>query len=144
MICFHLHKVKCGRIWTQTAKIEQNCSIFPSLLKGLKCHHRLELRNLSQIKGSCPESLLIDLLSFSPVENENDLELDFKGFFSLLILVVEPLYLMNPTDATLASLSVLKYSKWPQVRLHFAYILISFLFFFVMSLVSSTRFQRHS
>ena len=30
-------------------------------------------------------------------------------FFSLLILVVQTLYLMNPTDATLASLSVLKY-----------------------------------
>ena len=42
-------------------------------------------------------------------------------FFSLLILVVEALYLMNPTDATLSSLSVLKYSrwrpKWPSVRL---------------------------
>ena len=36
----------------------------------------------------------------SPVENQNDLELDFK-LFSLLILVVEALYLMNPTDATL-------------------------------------------
>ena len=35
MICFHLHKVKGGQIWTQTAKIEQNCSIFHSLLKGL-------------------------------------------------------------------------------------------------------------
>ena len=40
----------------------------------------------------------------SPVENQNDLELDFK-VFSLLILVVQTLYLMNPTDATLASLS---------------------------------------
>ena len=30
-------------------------------------------------------------------------------FFSSLILVVQALYLMNPTDATLASLSVLKY-----------------------------------
>ena len=29
-------------------------------------------------------------LTFSPVENQNDLELDFK-FFSLLILVVEAL-----------------------------------------------------
>ena len=42
-------------------------------------------------------------------------------FFSLLILVVEALYIMNPTDATLASLSVLKYSRWhprwPSVRL---------------------------
>ena len=42
-------------------------------------------------------------------------------FFSLLILVGEALYLMNPTDATLASLSVLKYSRWrrgwPPVRL---------------------------
>ena len=47
----------------------------------------------------------------SPVENQNDLELDFKGVFSLLILVVEALYLMNPTDATLASFSVLKYSR---------------------------------
>ena len=45
---------------------------------------------------------------FSLVENQNDLELDFK-VFSLLILVVQTLYLMNPTDATLASLSVLKY-----------------------------------
>ena len=44
----------------------------------------------------------------SPVENLNDLELDFK-VFSLLILVVQTLYLMNPTDATLALLSVLKY-----------------------------------
>ena len=33
-------------------------------------------------------------------------------FFSLLILVVEALHIMNPTDATLASLSVLKYSRW--------------------------------
>ena len=42
-------------------------------------------------------------------------------FFSLLILVVEALYLMNPSHATLASLSVLKYSRWrprwPSVRL---------------------------
>ena len=58
----------------------------------------------------------------SLVENQNDLELDFKVcFFSLLILVVEALYLKNPADATLASLSVLKYSrwcpKWPSVRL---------------------------
>ena len=44
----------------------------------------------------------------SPVENKNDLELDLK-FFSLLILFVQTLYLMNQTDATLASLSVLKY-----------------------------------
>ena len=60
--------------------------------------------------------------TISPVENQNDLELDFKVFFlSLLILVVEALYLMNPTDATLASLSVLKYSRWrprwPPVRI---------------------------
>ena len=58
---------------------------------------------------------------FSPVENQNDLELDFIVFFSLLILVVEALNFMNPTDATLASLSVLKYSRWrqrwPSVRL---------------------------
>ena len=43
------------------------------------------------------------------------------NIFSLLILVVEALKLMNPTDATLASLSVLKYSRWrprwPSVRL---------------------------
>ena len=46
----------------------------------------------------------------SLVENQNDLELDFKGFLGvLLILVVQILYLMNPTDATLASLSILKY-----------------------------------
>ena len=44
------------------------------------------------------------------MENQNDLELDFK-IFSLLIFVVEALYLKNPTDATLASLSILKYSK---------------------------------
>ena len=30
-------------------------------------------------------------------------------FFSLLILIVVALYLMNPTDVTLASLSVLKF-----------------------------------
>ena len=54
---------------------------------------------------------LLYLRHNSPVENQNDLELDFKVFF-LLILVVEALYLMNPTDATLASLSVLKYSRW--------------------------------
>ena len=52
MICFYLHKVLGGQIWTQTAKIEQNCCIFPSLLKDLNCHHRWELRNLWQIKGS--------------------------------------------------------------------------------------------
>ena len=45
----------------------------------------------------------------SLTENQNDLELDLKGFFSLLILFVQELYLMNPTDATLASLSILKY-----------------------------------
>ena len=54
------------------------------------------------------------------MENQNDLELDFK-VFSLLILVVWALYLMNPTDATLASLSLSKYSRmrprWPSVRL---------------------------
>ena len=42
-------------------------------------------------------------------------------FFSLLIIVVGALYLMNPSDAILASLSVLKYSRWrprwPSVRL---------------------------
>ena len=43
----------------------------------------------------------------SPVENKNDLELNLK-FFSSRILVVQTLYMMNPTDATLASLSVLK------------------------------------
>ena len=65
MICFHLQKVKGGQILTEAAKIEQNCYIFSSLLKGLKCHHRLELRNLWQIKGSCPETHLNDLLSFT-------------------------------------------------------------------------------
>ena len=58
--------------------------------------------------------------AISPVENQNDLELDFK-VFSLLILVVEALHLMNSTDTTLASLSVLKFSRWrprwPSVRL---------------------------
>ena len=50
------------------------------------------------------------LLAFcsSPVENKNDLELDFNFFSSSRILVVQTLYMMNPTDATLASLSVLK------------------------------------
>ena len=48
---------------------------------------------------------------YSPVENQNDLKLDFK-VFSLLTLVVEAMYLMNPTYATLASLSVLKYLRW--------------------------------
>ena len=43
----------------------------------------------------------------SPVENQNGLELDFKMF--LLILVIQALYLMNPTDTTLASLRVLIY-----------------------------------
>ena len=57
------------------------------------------------------ESQQISPFPTSPVENQNDLELDFKGFFSLLILLVEALYLMIPTDATLASLSVLKYSR---------------------------------
>ena len=47
----------------------------------------------------------------SPAENKNDLELDFK-LFPLLILVVQVLYLMNPNDANLASLSVLKYKRW--------------------------------
>ena len=65
MICFLLHKVLGGQIWTQTVTIEQYCSIFPSLLKGLKRRHRLELRNLWQIIGTCPETLLNDLLSFT-------------------------------------------------------------------------------
>ena len=64
---------------------------------------------------------LVSMLMYSLVENQNYLELDFFKFFSLLILVVGALYLMNPSDATLASLSVLKYSRWrprwPSVRL---------------------------
>ena len=60
------------------------------------------------------------LVSCSPVENKNDLELDFK-VFSSRILVVQTLYMMNPTDATLALLSVLKNStwrpRWPSVML---------------------------
>ena len=62
----------------------------------------------------------------SLVKNQNDLKLDFK-VFSLLILVVKALYLMNPTDATLASLNVLKYERWrprwPSVRQYMANIL---------------------
>ena len=50
--------------------------------------------------------------AISPVENQNDLEFDFKVFVSLLILVVKALYLINSTDATLASFRVLKYSRW--------------------------------
>ena len=50
----------------------------------------------------------VPIFVHSPVENQNDLELDFK-VFSLLILVFQTLYLMNPTDATLVSLSVWKY-----------------------------------
>ena len=46
--------------------------------------------------------------SYSPVENQYDLELGFKIVF-FVILVVQALYLMKTTDATLASLSVLKY-----------------------------------
>ena len=49
---------------------------------------------------------------FSPEENQNDLELKFNVFSLLLILVVEALNLMIPTNATLASLSFLKYSRW--------------------------------
>ena len=60
-----VHMVLGGQIRTKTAKIKQYCFIFPSLLKGLKCHHHWELRNLWQIKGSCPETLLNDLLSFT-------------------------------------------------------------------------------
>ena len=52
--------------------------------------------------------MIKDRIVNSQVENQNDLKLDFK-IFSSLILVVQALYLMNPTDATLASLSVLKY-----------------------------------
>ena len=43
------------------------------------------------------------------VENQYAMELDFKVFFSLLILVVLKLYLMNPTDGTLVLLSCLNY-----------------------------------
>ena len=39
-----------------------------------------------------------------------DMELDFK-VFSLLILVVHTLSLKNPSDATLASLSILIYPR---------------------------------
>ena len=46
--------------------------------------------------------------TLSPVENKNDLELDFKDFFSSRILVVQTLYMVNQTDATLASFSVWK------------------------------------
>ena len=53
-------------------------------------------------------SIHFRVFSYSPIENQNDLELEFK-VVSLLILVVQTLYLMNPTDATLASLIVWKY-----------------------------------
>ena len=43
-----------------------------------------------------------------PVENQYDPELDLNVAF-FVMLVVEVFYLMNPIDATLASLSVLKY-----------------------------------
>ena len=44
----------------------------------------------------------------SLLENQDDLKLDFK-VICFFILVVQALHLMNPSDATLASLSVLKY-----------------------------------
>ena len=44
-------------------------------------------------------------------EFEEDLKLDFK-LFSLLILVVHLLSLKNPSDATLASLSISIYLRW--------------------------------
>ena len=44
-------------------------------------------------------------------EFQEDLELDFK-LFSLLILVVHILSLKNPSDTTLASLSISIYPRW--------------------------------
>ena len=44
-------------------------------------------------------------------EFKEDLKLDFK-LFSLLILVVHLLSLKNPSDATLASLSISIYLRW--------------------------------
>ena len=65
MICFHLHRVLGGQIWTQPAKIERYCYNLPSLLERLKCQHSWELRILWQTKGSSPETVLNDLLSFT-------------------------------------------------------------------------------
>ena len=62
-------------------------------------------------------------------------------FVSLLILVVEALYLMNPTDATLVSLSVSKYSRWrPNINFNLCKIVIRHMrraYLYVMTSVSN-------
>ena len=96
------------------------------MIVKLLTEHHLEFKSLTGGCTGSSESTLVKLLeischgscgsramsfftacSISLVENQNDLELDFKVFF-----FVGALYLMNSSDATLASLSVLKYSRW--------------------------------
>ena len=47
----------------------------------------------------------------SPADTQVDLEVGFNLFFSLQILVAQTLPVKNLIDATLASLSILKYSR---------------------------------
>ena len=62
MICFHLHKVYGGRIWTQTSKIEHNCSIFLSLLKGLNVTIVESSETYGKLKG--PVQKLFSMICF--------------------------------------------------------------------------------
>ena len=59
---------------------------------------------------------LIEILETVVRQNKGkiwrNLETAQKFFFSLLILVVQTLTLKNPSNNTLSSLSVLKYSRW--------------------------------
>ena len=73
------------------------------------CSYRLIIMCILQIVSKSKTNWFAK--RFSSVENQNDLELDFNVFFfvdSCCCCIV----LDNPNDATLASLSVLRYSRW--------------------------------
>ena len=65
---------------------------------------------MSHFKEEIIPKIIICFFLFSPVENQNDRELDFKVvFFFFVDSYCSCLILDEPTDATLASLSVLNY-----------------------------------
>ena len=64
---------------------------------------------MSHFKEEIILKIIICFFLFSPVENQNDRELDFKVCFFFVDSYCSCMILDEPTDATLASLSALNY-----------------------------------
>ena len=114
----------CNGAYAQSDQ-SQCKSLGYSMSVQLLTEHHLEVLSL---KGGCTRLVSVytcqyaTLLEITLVQYKTRMTWNLiLKFFSLLILVVGALHSMNPSDATLASLSVLKYSRWrlrwPSVRL---------------------------